>query len=889
MKSKEISAIEQELTPGLDTVLEHCYVVSSEEPPMPSILGEAILATSVLQNIQTIDLPELCGLSLPGPSKVVHLELPESSGQITENVAATVGETWKTWRRQAELTPKQKKLYSQLKKSERLLTALKKRNAAKSLFGKKQKLDVSGGSSVASNICKLELSDLATNNRGAVRSLAEDYAKTGGQGYYIYKIGEHTIFHLFDIPYFLKWIRNNFMEKDVVFDGKRAKWSDIKQLYEFDGTADAKVTTTHRSTSRLDALNVPYHTYALPEEKTIRAVIKGIPEGISAEEIKRELEVELPVISVTRFTSRTNKAALPVVLVQLSKNGGDKIYDLCRLLRLPGQQATDTAPRSSRPSPVVSRKSYAACAATNRPATTQPRQFRSPATGDMQSAGLINEVIGSFANLADELKKKTTRPKSLKIAFWNIAGLRSGRNEAELFANDHIDVLLLNETHLRACDNPKIRNYSLYRTDRDGAGGGTAIYIRSSLVHHEISATAANIEATAVVILTASGPLRLTAVYKSPNKALLDADLESLLVTGQPTIIAGDLNAKDPHTHNIAVYGPIEPTFFHTAGHRPDVLDILLAKDVTIPTEVTTANAGNSDHNPVIAHLSGEIKPHNLSSHKRICWPKFSHLMESTVTCSPPLKTPAELDQAVEQLSKCIHSALENSSRVITTPVGKNDVPPEIRELIRRKNQARCTWQRYADVNARTTMNQLARQVKTALQDHRNERWNETLEAINAENSNPQRMARALRKKRTIIPPIHTPNGIVHGDQTNPDDNNINMFNEPIPWKRSAKYLGVVLDSHLNWQDNTTRQYGDMLEKTSSTDSRQHKIYNYELRQMQRDLNTPTIKTHIKAISKKFYANPETHPNRSIREATRDYHEEDHMKYKRPKLILLEE
>ncbi|GLV46074.1 hypothetical protein CBL_05160 [Carabus blaptoides fortunei] len=135
-------------------------------------------------------------------------------------------------------------------------------------------------------------------------------------------------------------------------------------------------------------------------------------------------------------------------------------------------------------------------------------------------------------------------------------------------------------------------------------------------------------------------------------------------------------------------------------------------------------------------------------------------------------------------------------------------------------------------------------------------------------------MVRALRKKRTIIPPIHTPNGNVHSNQekaeafadrlelqtslnyvnvdldhventvrivrrqlrqeaadnlqewfqkwrirvnanksaavlfsrrrTNPDDNNINMFNEPIPWKRCANYLGVVMDSRLNWQDNTT-------------------------------------------------------------------------------------
>lgn len=84
------------------------------------------------------------------------------------------------------------------------------------------------------------------------------------------------------------------------------------------------------------------------------------------------------------------------------------------------------------------------------------------------------------------MPRQLLHPSSLKIAFWNIAGLRAGRNEAEVFLDEHnVDVLLLNETYLRLCDNPKIRNYNLYRTDRDGAGGGTAVYVRNSLDHHE--------------------------------------------------------------------------------------------------------------------------------------------------------------------------------------------------------------------------------------------------------------------------------------------------------------------------------------------------------------------------------------------------------------------
>lgn len=64
------------------------------------------------------------------------------------------------------------------------------------------------------------VSDLATNNRSAVRS----------QGEYVYSVNGHTIYHLNNVPHFIKCLRNNFMEKDILYDGRRAKWSDIRNL-----------------------------------------------------------------------------------------------------------------------------------------------------------------------------------------------------------------------------------------------------------------------------------------------------------------------------------------------------------------------------------------------------------------------------------------------------------------------------------------------------------------------------------------------------------------------------------------------------------------------------------------------------------------------------------
>jgi hypothetical protein len=40
------------------------------------------------------------------------------------------------------------------------------------------------------------------------------------------------IFH--DPPHLLKGIRNNFLDKDIMFEGKRASWKDILYVYDLD-------------------------------------------------------------------------------------------------------------------------------------------------------------------------------------------------------------------------------------------------------------------------------------------------------------------------------------------------------------------------------------------------------------------------------------------------------------------------------------------------------------------------------------------------------------------------------------------------------------------------------------------------------------------------------
>ncbi|KAJ8914970.1 hypothetical protein NQ315_002494 [Exocentrus adspersus] len=88
-------------------------------------------------------------------------------------------------------------------------------------------------------------------------------------------------------------------------------------------------------TKVLEADKQEYHTYSLHEERNLRAVIRGIPTGISEEEIKADLvEQGFTVLSVHRMTSRRDKRTMPLVLVQVPTNQGNllQVQRCCALV-----------------------------------------------------------------------------------------------------------------------------------------------------------------------------------------------------------------------------------------------------------------------------------------------------------------------------------------------------------------------------------------------------------------------------------------------------------------------------------------------------------------------------------------------------------------------------
>ncbi|XP_066157703.1 eukaryotic translation initiation factor 5B-like [Euwallacea fornicatus] len=77
--------------------------------------------------------------------------------------------------------------------------------------------------------------------------------------------------------------------------------------------------------------NKEFHTYSLPEDKKVRAVIGLLPENVTEEEVQRDLSGQgIETFSVQRMRSRVDKRTLPLMLVQMEPKDKEKIFNLTR-------------------------------------------------------------------------------------------------------------------------------------------------------------------------------------------------------------------------------------------------------------------------------------------------------------------------------------------------------------------------------------------------------------------------------------------------------------------------------------------------------------------------------------------------------------------------------
>ncbi|GJQ70734.1 hypothetical protein Trydic_g667 [Trypoxylus dichotomus] len=180
-------------------------------------------------------------------------------------------------------------------------------------------------------------------------------------------------------------------------------------------------------------------------------------------------------------------------------------------------------------------------------------------------------------------------------------------------------------------------NFRVYPTDKEDAR-------KSTIGHHaDLALYLINIEATAVTVNQAIGPVKLVAAYKAPNWQVLEDDLSEIFDTRGAVVLAGDLNAKHLSWNSrwtnatctclrrfaddlhLLVDATAEPTIFPHNG-PPDILDIMVMKDVAQFRQLTVLNELSSAHNPVLLQL-GQAAPEDEDPRTRqtVSWPAFAN------------------------------------------------------------------------------------------------------------------------------------------------------------------------------------------------------------------------------------------------------------------------
>jgi exonuclease III len=138
------------------------------------------------------------------------------------------------------------------------------------------------------------------------------------------------------------------------------------------------------------------------------------------------------------------------------------------------------------------------------------------------------------------------RTKHLRLACWNADGVRGRKLELGHLLNQHgVDISLLNETLLNDGQAFQLANYVCHRTNRSKAGGGTAIFVRQSIVCHSVPIPGVtHLEAIAIQVTIASKPVKILTAYLSSFRPLIGADQSACFEGEMPVLMAGDFNDK---------------------------------------------------------------------------------------------------------------------------------------------------------------------------------------------------------------------------------------------------------------------------------------------------------------------------------------------------------
>ena len=221
-------------------------------------------------------------------------------------------------------------------------------------------------------------------------------------------------------------------------------------------------------------------------------------------------------------------------------------------------------------------------------------------------------------------------------------------------------------------------------------------------------------------------------------------------------MMAGDLNAKHvdwnswlstrrgkflrdyADGNSCLIFGRNTPTTNpYNPLSTPDVLDIVITKNLTSPVYLTSCSALSSDHLPVLIDTtcrSSFQHPPDRPDFRRTDWANFQTHFEDQTPFDPELHDGMAIDTCVENFSGAVLEALAASTPKYRPPADtRPPITAGIQDEIRLKNRLRKQWQVTRDPTLRAEVNRLQRSVTRRFNEWRNNKWSATIESFDPE------------------------------------------------------------------------------------------------------------------------------------------------------------
>lgn len=246
----------------------------------------------------------------------------------------------------------------------------------------------------------------------------------------------------------------------------------------------------------------------------------------------------------------------------------------------------------------------------------------------------------------------------------NARSLCNKFNEFALFATtQNPDIVCVSETWLHTdipdslvCPN----GYCVTRCDRNGRGGGIAIFVHNSVKFSvvDIPSEFSALEMICIDVQYGAQTCRIIRYYRSPGCSAQDIDymllsvrsLQKLCSSDKVTFIIGDFNlphidwsyyhATDNIIYNsflkfVKSYGLIQ--FVDQPTREDNILDLVLStSDMSISDVDVFPPIGNSDHNVVMFNTNfvNSLNNHSISTPTFFDWSRANYAMISEDLCS---------------------------------------------------------------------------------------------------------------------------------------------------------------------------------------------------------------------------------------------------------------